>query len=52
MTNYDEMTLTLTRIEVCDLLLACISADEISGAEKWMKLHDKIKEQLNKADEQ
>lgn len=52
MKNYEEMTLTLTRIEVCDLLLACISAEEVSGAEKWMKLHDKIKKQLDKADEQ
>lgn len=49
--NENEMTITLKRIDICDLLLACISADEISGgAKKWMKLHDNIKEQLTKAD--
>lgn len=41
--NEMDMTITLKRIDICDLMLACLAADSISnGAEKWGKLHDKL----------
>lgn len=52
MINNAEMELTLTRIEVCDLLIACVNASERandSGA-KWVRLHDKIRKQLDSFD--
>lgn len=47
-------TLNLTRLETCDLLLACLAArDEANdGGEKWQRLHDKIKAQLDEFDAQ
>lgn len=51
--NELEMTLTLTRKDVCDLLLACLAADDAAGgnAKKWDKLHNNLKKQLNAFDE-
>lgn len=48
----NEMTVhvELTRLELCDLLIACLSAHEKSGAEKWITLHQKLQKQLNDFD--
>ena len=51
--NSKKMTVELSRIEVCDLLLACLAAKEIANDEgkKWTRLHDELKEQLKAFDE-
>lgn len=49
--NQKSMTLKLTRIDVCDLLLACTTVADESGAEKWGKLHEKLLNQLDDFDE-
>lgn len=49
--NQKEMTLKLTRIEVCDLLLACTAVAQETEAAKWSELHDKIMQMLDKFDE-
>lgn len=44
MTTYNQKTvsLKLTRLELCDIELACTIAYLESGSEKWDVLHDKI----------
>lgn len=49
--NQREMTLKLTRIEVCDLLLACTAVAQETEAKKWSELHDKLSQMLDKFDE-
>lgn len=45
------MTIKLRRIDVCDLLLACTYASHSACAgEKWIKLHDMLKDQLEEFD--
>ena len=53
MRNDEIMYVRLKRIDVCDLLLACIAADKDTDgdAKKWFKLHDKIREQLKTFDD-
>lgn len=46
MSNEMTITLTLSRHDLCNLLLACTNAHLDSGAEKWIKLHDELREQL------
>lgn len=50
--NQKTMTVKLRRIDVCDLLLACSCADDKAdnGSEKWKRLHDMLKEQLEAFD--
>ena len=50
--TYNERTMTvkLSRIEVCDLLLACSAAEEGTDAKKWSALHDKLLNQLEAFD--
>lgn len=50
--NYTLTELTLRRIDICDLLLACLCAERSAndGGKKWRKLHDEIKEQLKEFD--
>lgn len=52
MTNETKITLDLTRKDVCDLLLACLAAKELSNGsgEKWSNLHAVIKNQLTESD--
>ena len=51
MLNEMTMELKLERIDVCNLLLACLAAKERSnGAEKWDELHEKLKKQLKEFD--
>lgn len=50
MTNEMNISMELKRIDICDLLIACDMAGDISGAEKWDLLHDKLAAILNKFD--
>ena len=52
MINTDEkiVNLDLKRIDICDLLIACTAAADISGAEKWNTLHDKLYKILDNFD--
>ena len=51
--NNTNLILSLSRIEVCDMLLACLAAQEAAndGGEKWKRLHEKIREQLKDNDQ-
>ena len=52
--NYKTMNVELNRIDVCDLLLACLAAKELANDEgsKWERLHDKLKAQLEAFDKE
>lgn len=52
--NYKTMTVELNRIDVCDLLLACVAAEENASDKglKWTRLYDKIKSQLEAFDKE
>lgn len=54
MLNYFETTLNVTRIDICDLLLACLAARDSAndGGQKWINLHSKLQTQLEKLDNQ
>lgn len=54
MRNDFKTTLQVKRIDICDLMLACLTAKELStnDATKWDRLHDELKRQLNELDEQ
>ena len=54
MNNYDEVSIKLYRIDICDLLLACIAAENAANDDgiKWKRLHDKLKKQLDKLDKE
>lgn len=55
-TNMNEFktTLQVKRIDICDLMLACLAAKELSNddGKKWVRLHDELKRQLNELDAQ
>ena len=40
--NNKDYAITIKRIDLCDLLIACTVCGEASGAEKWEALHDKL----------
>ena len=48
--NEKEITLTLSRIELCDLWLATIHCFQDSGDEKWVILCDKIQDIIYESD--
>lgn len=53
MRNEFKTTLQLRRIDICDLMLACTAAKQLSnGAEMWDRLHDELKRQLEELDKQ
>ena len=54
MRNQFETSISLQRIEICDLLLACLAAKNAAGdsGTKWDRLHDKLKAQLEALDAQ
>lgn len=54
MRNNFKTTLNVTRIEVCDLLIACLAAKQLASDEgkKWDRLHDKLRSQLYELDKQ
>ena len=45
--NQRTVTIKVTRAELIDLMLLCAVIDD----GKWLKLHDKLREQAIKADE-
>lgn len=44
------MKIELNRNEVCDIMLALTATHQISDAEKWKRLHDKVKTMLDDYD--
>lgn len=56
MLNEMNVTANFNRIELCDLMLACTAAWSLSEdgdgnrAEKWTKLHNKLKEMIDEFD--
>lgn len=53
MENEFRTTINVTRKQICDLILACHAASEMSGgAEKWSELRNNLKQQLADLDEQ
>lgn len=52
--NEFKTTLQVKRIDICDLMLACLAAKELSNddGKKWVRLHDELKRQLNELDAQ
>ena len=54
MRNQFETTIRVQRIDICDLMLACLAAKEAAtdGGKKWDKLHDKLGAQLAELDAQ
>lgn len=54
MRNSLNVTVDVTRIELCDLLLACLAARDKAndGGKKWDRLHDKLKAQLDGFDKE
>lgn len=54
MKNNFNTTIEVKRIEICDLMIACLAAKQMAndGGEKWDRLHDKLKAQLDELDAQ
>jgi hypothetical protein len=54
MRNNFKTTIEVKRIDICDLMLACLSAKKAANDEgkKWDRLHDLLKEQLDELDAQ
>ena len=54
--SYNERVINckFTRIDLCDLLLACFAAKECAndGGQKWSSLHEKIDKMIDDCDEQ
>lgn len=52
--NNFATTIQLRRIDICDLMLACLAAKEAANDEgkKWDELHEKLKWQLQYLDDQ
>lgn len=48
--NNRTVTLKMTRGEVCDLLIACNTMPAVVESDKWKKIHDKMREQLDAFD--
>lgn len=54
MRNHFTTHIEIERVEICDLLLACLAAKELANdsGKKWDRLHDKLKMQLEALDQQ
>lgn len=54
MINDFETTIRVRRIDICDLMLACLAAKDAANddGKKWMRLHDNLQEQLHELDRQ
>lgn len=50
--NQKPITITVQRIDLCDILLACTTLARQSEAEKWKALHGKLKAMLEEFDKQ
>ena len=52
MINYELLDVTMTRIELCDLILACgLISMQNRDAHKWELLRKKLRVQLDNFDE-
>ncbi len=53
MLNQKSVNITITRKDLCDLMLACTNAKICAndGGKKWEQLRNILKEQLNAFDE-
>lgn len=51
--NARTVNVKISRLDLCDLMLACTALDTETDPEntKWRKLHDKLKSILNEFDE-
>lgn len=54
MRNGFKTTITLRRIDICDLMLACLAAKKAAndGGKKWIELHELLYTQLEELDAQ
>ncbi len=54
MRNEFKTTLQVKRIDICDLMLACLAAKDLANdsGTKWDRLHDELERQLNELDTQ
>lgn len=54
MRNGFKTTLQVRRIDICDLMLACLAAKQLANdnGAKWDRLHDELKRQLDELDAQ
>ena len=54
MINDKNVKIEIKRGELCDLLLSCIAAQQMAndGGEKWNRLHEKLKMQLDAIDQE
>ena len=54
MLNDMTVNVEVKRIELCDLLLATLAAQELANdsGEKWKRLHEKLKNILNDFDKE
>ena len=54
MRNEFITTIQLRRIDICDMLLACLAAKNLANDEgkKWDRLHETLKAQLDELDRQ
>lgn len=54
MRNSFKTHIEVTRMDICDLMLACTSAQYRAndGGQKWIKLREKLKAQLDELDSQ
>lgn len=54
MRNEFRTHVEMRRIDICDLMLACLAAKDLAndGGAKWDRLHDMLKKQLDELDEQ
>lgn len=52
MLNQKSVTVTITRTQLCDLLIACTTCDHLTGPDtkKWAALHDLLRQQLEDFD--
>lgn len=52
--NSFETYVKMKRIDICDLLLACLAAKSLANdaGAKWNRLHDMLKQQLEDLDRQ
>lgn len=53
MTIDKKLKITMTRKELCDLMLACsaVNAGNKYKAQKWQRLHDDLKQLIDRHDE-
>ena len=54
MRNEFKTTIQLRRIDICDMMLACLAAKELANGEgkKWDRLRETLKSQLEELDRQ